>query len=729
MMVLTNRLYLPLKRACFSIIILFSFIYTAEAQQWNSVETGTDSSLHSVYFVDRNSGWIVGNNGTILHTSDGGDSWNEQNSNSTENLNRVYFFDNFTGWIAGDNNLVLFTEDGGKQWSERRPSSVSDQHIIDISFADWRRGWVAGGPGGHIYYTDNSGITWQRQASLSADSTIAAIQFKDHTDAFAVYGNRIHLSEDNGTEWSESYLLTNSDSFSARDIYFVNDTLGWSTGNDQSDGIILRTDDGGKHWEEIHRMNDRELLSLTFTPDERGYVVGMSGTAIYTEDDGNTWNQISIETDADLYEVYMSDPGSGWIVGEGGAVFHMEVSETPDITFYENHYPSVRVADDSEGIDLFYRARQYGDAAMERDDPEKRVPYYGRLRGAMNIAEQHLEMGQNEYSSQIPIILKHFWAIEHNKGAEIYNESFEREVSHQQIEKARNHLKNATFIQPDSIHSHVSLAYINNSLNDTPAAISAMENALERIDVPKIDYYTFLIELYASEQHISRAIELNRKAIEHYPEESFLYETIVNLHLDRGEVEEAVNYLTELIDLKSDPDYYFVRGVQRQILALNHLEEALRLYEEVWVLREDLHTTDEADDRSEIENELSLLLHEVHELKNDGTRYANQAVSDMEQITEFNPDNHEAYGIMGSIHHNVASILYQMRVLTPDSEEAEQFDRRIVGNLENAKDHYERAVQHNPDESTYWEALYYIYLDLGLEEQAEQIVRREHIKN
>ena len=43
--------------------------------QWLNQTSGTDEDLKSVYFVDDANGWVVGNMGTILKTTDGGINW------------------------------------------------------------------------------------------------------------------------------------------------------------------------------------------------------------------------------------------------------------------------------------------------------------------------------------------------------------------------------------------------------------------------------------------------------------------------------------------------------------------------------------------------------------------------------------------------------------------------------------------------------------------------------
>ena len=82
---------------------------------WVNQQSGTGENLRGVYFIDQDTGWNVGFNGTILHTTDGGSTWNSQQSGTGEDLYGVYFIDQDTAWIVGDNGTILHTTDGAIQ--------------------------------------------------------------------------------------------------------------------------------------------------------------------------------------------------------------------------------------------------------------------------------------------------------------------------------------------------------------------------------------------------------------------------------------------------------------------------------------------------------------------------------------------------------------------------------------------------------------------------------------
>ena len=74
----------------------------------------SDKHLWGVHFVDPEHGWIVGEEGEVLHTQDGGKRWVRQRSNAEQPLFAVHFANLTHGGIVGTNGLILHTTDGGK---------------------------------------------------------------------------------------------------------------------------------------------------------------------------------------------------------------------------------------------------------------------------------------------------------------------------------------------------------------------------------------------------------------------------------------------------------------------------------------------------------------------------------------------------------------------------------------------------------------------------------------
>ena len=63
-------------------------------------------------------GWAVGNGGTILKTTDGGDNWTQIPKFTNGDLQSVFFISEDTGWITGGYGIILKTTNGGVTFIE-----------------------------------------------------------------------------------------------------------------------------------------------------------------------------------------------------------------------------------------------------------------------------------------------------------------------------------------------------------------------------------------------------------------------------------------------------------------------------------------------------------------------------------------------------------------------------------------------------------------------------------
>jgi len=82
---------------------------------WNPISAPANSYyLRAVDFVG-DEGWAVGRFGTIIHTTNSGNSWTFQTSPATNTLFDVDFSDNLHGFACGQ-GIILYTTDGGQNW-------------------------------------------------------------------------------------------------------------------------------------------------------------------------------------------------------------------------------------------------------------------------------------------------------------------------------------------------------------------------------------------------------------------------------------------------------------------------------------------------------------------------------------------------------------------------------------------------------------------------------------
>ena len=84
------------------IVFVFAFLLTISFQLnaqwfWNNTPVMQGSKIEDVCFTDFNTGWIVGDVGSIMKTSDGGENWVKQLYGNFYHLSSVDFVNNNTG--------------------------------------------------------------------------------------------------------------------------------------------------------------------------------------------------------------------------------------------------------------------------------------------------------------------------------------------------------------------------------------------------------------------------------------------------------------------------------------------------------------------------------------------------------------------------------------------------------------------------------------------------------
>jgi hypothetical protein len=130
-----------------------------------SQSSGTDVSLLAISFTDVNIGTVVGHNGTILRTTDGGAIWTAQPSGTLAALRGAFFSQAGTGVVVGDSGTILRTTDGGLTWIHQLSGTAEDLNGVCFAHADCG---TAVGKGGAILRTTTGGVTWIRDEQSNA---------------------------------------------------------------------------------------------------------------------------------------------------------------------------------------------------------------------------------------------------------------------------------------------------------------------------------------------------------------------------------------------------------------------------------------------------------------------------------------------------------------------------------------------------------------------------------
>jgi photosystem II stability/assembly factor-like uncharacterized protein len=102
-------------------------------------------------------GYAVGRTGTIVKTTDGGDTWKRIRNGNTPSpirhaYSKVFFLNEEVGYIVGDRGLILKTTDGGKKWAKFDKETKA--HLYDIFMFEEGHGVIVGDEGTVIRFEE-----------------------------------------------------------------------------------------------------------------------------------------------------------------------------------------------------------------------------------------------------------------------------------------------------------------------------------------------------------------------------------------------------------------------------------------------------------------------------------------------------------------------------------------------------------------------------------------------
>jgi photosystem II stability/assembly factor-like uncharacterized protein/pimeloyl-ACP methyl ester carboxylesterase len=294
-----------------------------EEKGWRKLKTEHyRGKQDDIEFINENEGWYVNGYGTIYHTTDGGENWEKQLEKKGTFFRCIAFVDSlrgFAGTVGTDyfpnvsDTIPLYgTTDGGKTWN---PVSYKGPYVKGLCAIDI-----------------------VKEPFINHGKT----DYKVHLYAVGRVGSPANMmvSHDGGLTWTSNSL--EKDCKMIFDIKMFDKNTGFvcaATSEDvpKSNGLILKTTDGGKTWKKVYQSNRpfETTWKASFPTKEIGYVTIQSYNPdpnvklqriAKTIDGGENWNEINLVEDAGAREF-----GIGFIDENHGFVGTMNIGyETND---------------------------------------------------------------------------------------------------------------------------------------------------------------------------------------------------------------------------------------------------------------------------------------------------------------------------------------------------------------------------------------------------------------
>jgi hypothetical protein len=327
------------------LLIVVTFSIITNAQGWSVLTTNSTSNLKGIHFPTETTGYAVGDNGTILKTTNGGAQWTSQTTSYPGYwFWDVHFIDENTGYVVGESDpgfnpcgqgIILKTTNGGTNWTTLA-SSLS-YPVRDLFVLSKDTLFICGGAeqtSSVIAKSFDGGNTFTPIGTSYFDAMLGGLFFLNSNIGFlgvyeSVFGSynptlATWLSTSSGGSSFSSNVIPSSSSYwnfasdfpDALNGYFTRSTYvtGWPV-------YLRKTTDGGASWNEnLISSFTGGLYGLDFIDANTGYIVGEGGVIQKTINGGSTWNTEISPTTSELRSVCFVNPTLGFAAGANGTI-------------------------------------------------------------------------------------------------------------------------------------------------------------------------------------------------------------------------------------------------------------------------------------------------------------------------------------------------------------------------------------------------------------------------
>ncbi len=282
---------------------------------WSEIEYNFPNDVRSLSFINSDTGYVLTvsyDSSCLYKTTNGGQNW-ERTFVMPMWLNVVWFMNDTTGFIGGEWGLILRTSEGGNTWIEVpysetysyvRFSALSPQIIYASEL------------NGAIIKSVDGGLTWNEVISGIGYSPFLH-HFDDQTGIYAgAFDSKIYKTYDGGSTWWPK----SEENVYATFMSFFDEANGIVSSRN---GDIRHTADQGETWQLFPSTIPSSFFrTASFTSMQQGIMGGEGGQLAITDNGGLSLTQISSTiTNQDLKGIFFLNDSTGFVGSDHGKIF------------------------------------------------------------------------------------------------------------------------------------------------------------------------------------------------------------------------------------------------------------------------------------------------------------------------------------------------------------------------------------------------------------------------
>jgi photosystem II stability/assembly factor-like uncharacterized protein len=252
-----------------------------------------------IQFVNKDTGWAVGDLGALIKSTDGGTSWTVSQTNTTAPILKVRSYNGQVVIASGFGGLILRSTDGGETFTQVTSNVTGD--LWGLQMINDTLGWSCGNANSLTKTTDG-GQTWQRIFTPGYTSDYWWIDFLNESYGFIAANGKVLRTIDGGQNWE---IIQAGDSYPLFSIDVI-DSLHIAAAGYGGTGYAAKniySSDGGNNWVNGGQLTTEVVNCIQYVNPDTGYLVMTNVSARKTTNRGQNWT--TIQGISDNYELQL----------------------------------------------------------------------------------------------------------------------------------------------------------------------------------------------------------------------------------------------------------------------------------------------------------------------------------------------------------------------------------------------------------------------------------------
>jgi photosystem II stability/assembly factor-like uncharacterized protein len=291
--------------------------------EWEKQDAGLMENLLFLDAVPGSNGqeFLAASKTTIYHSVDGGQTWTDVAAPlGQENIQMMKAITSEMAYATNSDGEWLWSEDGGLSW-ELSSDQIPSSFIRDFSFIDANQGWALS-PNGDVYHTTDGGLTWDL-LSITPNEKGQTIFFVDaNTGYISTFLGHLYKTENGGQSWTDHAI--DGFPYSPEELVVVDENMMYAISS--SGTKLYISSDGGLNWDDklIVDYVYNDFVSLDVLDDGTIWTVGDYQTIAISENQGDSWTDVFDAYKANLSFVEFRDSALGFAGGAGYELLQSE---------------------------------------------------------------------------------------------------------------------------------------------------------------------------------------------------------------------------------------------------------------------------------------------------------------------------------------------------------------------------------------------------------------------